>query len=99
MRRIRIQRTRNNLGVFRRNASGISGLCKMLLAPFERQRQIALHNARLEKLQQDREIGEIILGIQHNKLLLQDIEIEKRKLELKKLQRELGELSPEGLDE
>lgn len=73
----RIKATRTILGVFGHF--------------FAAQRHIDLDNAKLVKLQQDRKIGEIEEGIKHDRLVLLDIQIETKKLELAALKRKLGD--------
>jgi len=92
MKRVRIQRTRNKYRSSHLFLAGIRGLCEVfLIAPVERNRKEALQRAKIEKLVQDREIGQIVQGIKSNQLMLQDIQIEIKKLELIALKRKLGD--------
>jgi len=89
---VRIQRSRSKSRTFRRQLSGIQDLLKMfIIEPIEKQRRMELQDAKLSKLQQDRKIGELEEGIKANKLVLLDIQIEQKKLELLALKRKLGD--------
>lgn len=71
---------------------GIVGLLDIFyLKPLRKSRAQELQDARVQKLLQDRKIGEIMHGIKSNQLLLQDIKIEQEKLKLKELQRRVGD--------
>ena len=61
------------------------------LKPLKKTRQEELQEARIRKLQQDRKIGELTEGIKSNQLVLLDIKIEAKKLELAALRRKLGD--------
>lgn len=90
MKRIRIARSKNSPAAFRRQLKGAKGLLKMALGGFESRRKIALNDARLEKYNQDHKIAEITEGIKSNQLVLLDIQIEMKRLELLALKRKLG---------
>lgn len=66
---------------------------------YARQQQIDLQASKLLKAEQDRRIGEMVLAAKSNAVLLQDIKIEKEKLELLALKKKLGitdnEFAPE----
>ena len=66
-------------------------LTTFYLKPIKKARAEELQDARIQKLLQDRKIGEINHGIKSNQLLLQDIKIEQEKLKLKELQRKIGD--------
>ena len=90
MKRIRIQRTNSPYRRAARTLRGLKGLCSLFTGPLVRSRQENLQQAKIAKLQQDREIGETIAGIKANQLVLLDIQIEAKKLELATLRRKLG---------
>lgn len=89
--RVRIVRTKNQFAQNRKFLKGIMALCDYLLKPYEAQRKIEMHQERILTSQQKRKINELEEGIRSNKLTLLDIEIERKKLELEKLRRELGD--------
>ena len=90
MKRIRIQRSKSPFLRTARTLRGLKGLCQLFSAPLLRSRQADLQQAKIAKLTQDREIGETIAGIKANQLVLLDIQIEAKKLELAALKRKLG---------
>lgn len=59
----------------------------------EAQRRIDIHDEKLLLLQQQRALNESRIGRENNTLVLQDLEIEKRILEVKKLQMEIDDLT------
>ena len=56
-------------------------------------RKIDLDTAKLTKMNQDRKIGELEEGIKANSLVLLDIQIDHKKLELLALRRKIGDLN------
>lgn len=94
--KVTIKRHPNPSKVISRRISGIRTLIDVLyLAPLKHQRAIDLSNAKLAKYEQDMRVAEIALQERHNKLVMQDIEIEKKKLELYALQLKLGKTETE----
>jgi hypothetical protein len=77
-------------GQTRRNVAFWQGIFQPYLKQCELRRKIAMNDARLEKMNQDREIGETVNAIKSNQLVLLDIQIERAKLELAALKRKLG---------
>ena len=91
----RIKRTRSAYRSNKALIKGVSGLLDLFFfTPLKRSRAEELQRARIAKLQQDRAIGEINLATKANQLLLQDIKIEQKQLELLALKRKLGD--PDG---
>lgn len=87
----KIKRNRNSYTSSRYLLNGISGLCKLFLAPVERNRKECLQQAKIAKLVQDHAIGEITLAHKANAVLLQDLQIEIKKLEIIALKHKLGD--------
>lgn len=90
MRKVRIMRSRKRKpGTM---LKGIMGLIDIFyLKPLRKARAEELQEARIQKLLQDRRIGEITQGIKSNQLVLQDIKIEQEQLKLKELRRKVGD--------
>lgn len=90
MRKVRIMRSRKRKpGAM---LKGIMGLIDIFyLKPLRKARAEELQEARIQKLLQDRRIGEITQGIKSNQLVLQDIKIEQEQLKLKELRRKVGD--------
>jgi len=61
------------------------------IKPMKKARAEELQDARIQKLLQDRKIGEINHGIKSNQLVLLDIKIEQEKLKLRELQNRVGD--------
>ena len=92
---IRIKRSRSSYRSNKALLKGVTGLLDLFFfTPLKRSRAEELQQARIAKLEQDREIGEINLATKANQLLLQDIKIEAKQLELLALKRKLGD--PDG---
>lgn len=90
--KVKIQRRRNASALLSKRIKGFNSLLNLFfIAPMKAQRRIDLDAARLDKMQQDRKIGELEEGIKSNKLVLLDIQIEAKKLELMALKRKLGD--------
>lgn len=75
----------------RRLFTGLSGLCALFLAPYKAQAKNNLDEARLRKVQEDREVGQQRKALIANQVVLTDIKIEKAKLELQALKAKLGD--------
>jgi hypothetical protein len=88
--RIRIVRTSNPFAKNRRTLSGLKSLLKLIKAPLENQIKADLLHAKFAKMEQDRRLGELEQSIRSNKLVLLDIQIDAKKLELEALKRKLG---------
>jgi hypothetical protein len=73
-----------------RSLSGWHTIFQMCLTPYEKQRKIALHNARIKKLEQDLEKGEVEIARKSDQVVLADLDIEIKKLKLKELQQKMG---------
>lgn len=76
--------------IVHRRITGARTLLKLASSHLKAGRQIALDEARLRQFDRDHEIAELILAEKSDKLVLLDLEIEKKKLELLALQRKLG---------
>lgn len=89
-RRVRIVRTSNPFAKNRRTISGFKSLLKLIKAPLEAQIKSDVLHAKFAKMEQDHRIGELEEAIRANKLVLLDIQIDAKKLELEALKRKLG---------
>lgn len=91
MKRIRIARSRSPSRTFHRRLQGFQGLLGMWKSAMGAQRRIDLDEEKILLSQQKRKINELEEGIRANRLVLLDIQIEQKQLELRALKRKLGD--------
>ena len=88
MKKVRIARSNTPQARLRRQLRGIRGLCGLVLDSYKNQRQAELTLARTAKTFRDMELQELEKARKGNQIVLLDIEIERRKIELARLKEE-----------
>lgn len=88
--RVHIVRTKNQFAANRRFLKGIMALCDYFLKPYKLERELQLHQEKILTSQQKREIAETEKAIKGNRMVLLEMEIEKKNYELIELRRKLG---------
>lgn len=82
--KVRIMRSGRPSLILKRRIRGWRTLLGMISSQLAAPRRIAMEDEKLKRLQKHREIDEMELAIKSNRVVLLDLQIEKKQLELEK---------------